>query len=75
MIVKKEQGDGFKRVKIDLQFYDELFNCGIRISITGKGIYKNKGRFQAHKSDPNHQSGTSRTKRNMSRFVKSKFER
>ncbi len=75
MIVKKEQGDGFKRVKIDLQIYDELFNCGSRISITRKGICKNKGRFQARKSNPNHQSGTSRTKRNIGRFAKSKFER
>jgi hypothetical protein len=24
VIVKKEQGKGFKRVKIDLQIYDEL---------------------------------------------------
>jgi hypothetical protein len=60
--VKKEQGEGFKIVKIDLQIYDELFNCGSGISITRKGICTNKGRFQAHKSDPSHQSGTSRTK-------------
>ncbi len=62
VIVKKEQGEGFKIVKIDLQIYDELFNFGSGISITRKRICKNKGRFQAHKSDPNHQSGTSRTK-------------
>jgi hypothetical protein len=36
VIVKKEQGDGFKRMKIYLQIYDELFNCGSKIRITRK---------------------------------------
>jgi hypothetical protein len=62
-------------VKIDLQIYDELFNCGSRINMTRKGICENKGRFQAHKSDPNHQNGTSRTKINIGIFAKSRFER